>query len=240
MNTVTSDTFFNGRICIKQFENGYRFSLDAVILAGDIRPAVSDTLLDLGTGCGIIPIILAYRFPDIDVIGVEVQKDLADLAKQNVTCNSLNHRILIRSMDMNSVTLRHVDQPVDIITSNPPYRRANSGRINPEPQKAVARHELRITLSQLVASARRLLRTGGKFHAIYPADRMVDLISALRACNMEPKFLRSVHSKSGSAAKLVLVEAVKAGRPGITIKPPLIIYKKDDIYSDEMERMFHP
>lgn len=238
MTSMTTDTFFNGQIRILQHRDGYRFSMDAVLLASQAVPHPGDTVLDLGTGCGIIPLILAFRCPQIRVYGVELQEDLAKVAKLNVEENGLEDRITIHCADMKTLNHKMVSGPVDVVVSNPPYRKANSGRINPNLQRAVARHEIKATLGDVVDTARKMLQSSGRLVVIYPAERMVELISYMRTARIEPKFLRSVHSHSEAKAKRVIVEGKKGGLPGISVGPPLVIYDKNGAYTQEVESMF--
>ncbi|MBU0987479.1 MAG: methyltransferase, partial [Proteobacteria bacterium] len=136
MDALTTDSFFNGRLQIRQPEHGYRFSIDAVLLAGHAAPQPQDLVLDLGTGCGIIPLILAYRNPKIKVYGVEVQQQLADLAGLNVKKNGMEDRIVVCCMDMKELPTDMIPGPMDLVVSNPPYRKALSGRLNPNRQRA--------------------------------------------------------------------------------------------------------
>ncbi|UCD89440.1 MAG: tRNA1(Val) (adenine(37)-N6)-methyltransferase [Desulfobacterales bacterium] len=240
MTSLTTDTFFNGRIRVKQRRNGYRFSIDAVLLAALTIPRPNDKVLDLGTGSGIIPLILAYRYPDISVYGVEVQEDLARMAQLNVKENGMEDRITIHCTDMKTLKHQMVSGPVDVVVSNPPYRKANSGRLNPNQQRAVAQHEIKITLKDVVGTARNLLQTSGRFITIYPAERMTDVLWQMRSVDLEPKSLRMVHPHEQVAAKRVIVEGKKGALPGINIGPPLIIYDQDGAYSEEVESMFNP
>ncbi len=240
MNLMTADTFFNGRIRVKQNRAGYRFSIDAVLIAGQTIPSPGNTVLDLGTGCGIIPLILAYRHPKIKVYGVEVQQQLADLATINVEENRMKDRITIHCMDMKKLKHDMMSGPVDLVVSNPPYRKSESGRINPDQQRAVARHEIKATLSDVVETAQRMLRTAGRFVTVYPAERMADILIQMRSAGLEPKSLRTVHSDRHSDAKLIIVEGKKGGRPGLKIGSPVIIYRKDGSYTDEVQEMFKP
>ena len=240
MNPLTADTFFNGRIRVKQNRAGYRFSIDAVLIAGLTIPSPDDTVLDLGTGCGIIPLILAYRHPKIKVYGIEVQQQLADLAIINVEENRMKDRITIHCMDMKKLKHDMMSGPVDLVVSNPPYRKAESGRINPDQQRAVARHEIKATLSDVVETAQRMLRTAGRFVTVYPAERMADILIQMRSAGLEPKSLRTVHSDRHTDAKLIIVEGKKGGRPGLKIGSPVIIYRKDGSYTDEVKEMFKP
>lgn len=240
MNLLTADTFFNGRIRVKQNRAGYRFSIDAVLIAGLTIPSPDDTVLDLGTGCGIIPLILAYRHPKIKVYGIEVQQQLADLATINVEENRMKDRITIHCMDMKKLKHDMMSGPVDLVVSNPPYRKAESGRINPDQQRAVARHEIKATLSDVVETAQRMLRNAGRFVTVYPAERMADILIQMRSAGLEPKSLRTVHSDRHTDAKLIIVEGKKGGRPGLKIGSPVIIYRKDGSYTDEVQEMFKP
>jgi tRNA1Val (adenine37-N6)-methyltransferase len=237
---LTTDSFFDGRIRIKQHRCGYRFSIDAVILAHHADPKPGDRVVDLGTGCGIVPLILTYRHPDLHVYGIEVQAELAAISERNILDNHMDDRISILHEDMNTLNINMISGPVDLVISNPPYRKANSGRINPDRQRAVARHEIRATLNDVIQTARRILRPFGHFLTIYTADRMTDLFTQLRSASLEPKFLRTIHSALNSEAKLILVEALKGGGPGIKIGPSFIIYQADGSYTAEVESMFAP
>lgn len=239
-NALTVDTFFNGSIRIKQYQAGYRFSIDAVLLAGFAEPSPENTVLDLGTGCGIIPLILAYRHPKIRIYGVEVQERFADLAAQNVKENCLDDRISIHCLDMKMLTPVTTSGPVDVVVSNPPYRKAESGRINPDRQRAIARHEIKISLNDVVETARRMLRTAGKFKTIYTAERTADMVTQMRLAGLEPKSLRIIHSKHNTVGKLIYIEGKKGARPGLKIGPPLIIYNQDGSHTEEVEDMFKP
>jgi tRNA1Val (adenine37-N6)-methyltransferase len=240
MESLTTDSLFNGSIRVKQHGSGYRFSLDAVLLAQHARPSPDHTVLDLGTGCGIIPLILAYRYPKIKVYGVEVQTELADIATLNIVENHMEDRITIYCEDLKRLKQEMTSGPVDLVVTNPPYRKVQSGRLNPDQQRAVAKHELKATLFDVVETARCMLRTSGRFVIIYAAERMVDVIIQMRSAGIEPKYIRVIHSSRQANAKLILVEGKKGGRHGITIGPPLMICRKNGVYSDEVQAMFMP
>jgi tRNA1Val (adenine37-N6)-methyltransferase len=237
---VTHDTFLNGQLRIAQPGSGYRYSIDAVLLAALPRLKPGQSLLDLGTGCGIIPLILAFRNPAVRITGVEVQSELARLAAMNVANNGLQDRVRIIHEDLRRVSPAMVSGPVDWIVSNPPYRRAVSGRINPDTQRALARHEIKVNLPQLIGATRRLLKTGGRFAIIYPGERAVDLFSEMRLAGLEPKWLRCVHSQADGDAKLVLVQAMMGGKPGLKIQKPLVVYGSDGCYSAAVRDMMVP
>jgi tRNA1Val (adenine37-N6)-methyltransferase len=240
MNSYTTDTFFDGKIRITQDRTGYRFSLDAVLLAYFADPRSGDKVLDLGTGCGIIPLILAYRQPHIALYGVEVQTELAELADSNVRENQLEDRITVFCTDMKLLRPDMTAGPVDLVVCNPPFRRQGSGRINPDAQRAVARHEIKANLGEIIQTSHRMLRTAGRLVLIYTAGRLTDILSRMRTDGIEPKFIRMIHSRQDTEAVLILIEGVKGGRPDLKIAPPLIIYDKKTDYTDEVESMFRP
>jgi tRNA1Val (adenine37-N6)-methyltransferase len=240
MNSYTTDTFFNGKIRVTQDRAGYRFSIDAVLLANFADPRSRDKVLDLGTGCGIIPLILAYRQPQIAIYGVEVQTELAELALSNVRENQLEDRITVFCTDMKLLRPSMTVGPVDLVVCNPPFRRQGSGRINPDTQRAVARHEIKANLRDIIQTSHRMLRSAGRLVLIYTAGRLTDILFRMRTDGIEPKFIRMIHSRQDTEAALILVEGVKGGRPDLKIAPPLIIYDKKNDYTDEVESMFRP
>lgn len=235
---LSEDTFFNGRIRIKQSRSGYRYSIDAVLLAAFARVKAHDTVLDLGTGCGIIPIMLAYRNPTLRLYGIEIQKALADLAKINVRENGLEGRIQILWGDLKNIESGAVPRPVDLVVSNPPYRQIGSGRMNPNRQRATARHEITVTLEEVAQTVKNMLGKAGRVAMIYPAERAADIMHTLKKQAIEPKCLRTVHSYADAEAKLILIEGIKGGRPGVKIMHPLILYEKDGRYTDDVLQMF--
>lgn len=240
MSQWTEDRFFNGALCVRQDRKGYRFSIDAAIAAYGVTPKAGETIVDLGTGCGIIPLILAYRYADIRVFGVEIQEALADLARFNINQNQFEKRIKVLHADMRNLQPDLLDSPVEWVVCNPPYRRPNSGRVNPDRQRALARHEININLKQMIQSANRLLSPGGRLVTIYPAERMVEVLCEMHSRRIEPKWIQMIHSRSGESARLVMVRGVKGGRRGITIEDPLIIYEPDGSFTSQIEDMMNP
>lgn len=234
---MAPESLFRGRLKILQKESGYRFSMDALILAHQIPLKDMDVGVDLGTGCGIIPLILAHRSSTARLYGIEVQKDLAELASRNVRLNHMEDRITIVCGDMKDFRSWLEPGVVDVVFSNPPYRKVLSGRINPDPERAVARHEIKGTLADVVYVAEKLLRPSGRLLVIYPAERIADLLARMRAFRLEPKRLRLVHSRQNSDAELVLAEGLKQGNPGVKVVPPLIVHKEDGGYTDEVKEM---
>ena len=240
MPELTTDTLFDGRVRVQQYRNGYRFSTDAVLLAGHLHPRTGDTVIDLGTGCGVIPLILAYRHPEIKITGVEVQTKLAEIATANVTDNGLSDRVDIVCIDLKKYGQTAADLQADVVVSNPPYRKADAGRLNPDPQRAIARHEIMTTLSEVLDTAQRILRNGGKFVSVYTVDRMVEMMNRMQSSRIEPKRVRMIHANLNTDAKMMLIEGIKGARPGLKIAPPLIIHRNDGSYTDEVQKMFKP
>jgi len=237
MSDLTTDTFFKGRLKIKQARTGYRFSIDAVLLAHYVNPRPADTILDLGTGCGIIPLMLAFRHPDVTLYGIEIQASLADLASVNVVANGLENRITILQQDLKNLVPGTLSHRVNTVVCNPPFRKVNSGRLNPHEQRAIARHEIMATLPDVIAAASHMLSLGGRFVIIYAVERLADMLVCMRAAQIEPKRMRMVHSNNGREAKLFLVEGVKGANPGLIIDAPLIIYSQEGTYTEEVAQM---
>jgi tRNA1Val (adenine37-N6)-methyltransferase len=238
---ISEDAIFNGRIRLLQFRSGYRFSIDAVLLAAFIRPGDAETIVDMGAGCGIIPLILAFQNPGVRIIGIEVQDALAELAQKNVVRNEMENRITIRHQDLKTIRRQDFKGPIDRIVSNPPYRKINSGRINPASQKAAARHELSASLNDIMRTSAALLEKGGRFNMIYTAERLTDVLTEMRIHGIEPKQLQMIHSRIQSPSRLFLVSGVSGGNPGgLDILPPLYIYGMDGRYSNDVAAMLSP
>jgi tRNA1Val (adenine37-N6)-methyltransferase len=239
-NNITTDTFFNGRVKVNQKRQGYRFSLDAVLLAAIPKPKPFETVVDIGTGCGVVPILMGFRHPEIRLFGVELQKELADVAMKNVLANRMQDRITILEKDIRQLGQDMVQGPVDWIVSNPPYRPANSGRLNPNSEKAMARHEIHLNLHDLIQASRRLLRTGGRLATIYPSTRLVELFIEMRSAGIEPKWVQYIHSRTVDEAKLVLVQGRMGGNMGLETASPLMIYDADGQYTPAVRQMMDP
>lgn len=238
MASFTTDAFFDGKIKVMQNRGGYRFSIDAVLLAYHAAARPGDKVLDLGTGCGIIALIMASRLAELRIYAVEVQRELAELAAANVRQNQLADRIDVLSTDMKLLRPSMISGPCDLVVSNPPYRRSGSGRINPNSQRALARHEIKASLSDVLQTTRRMLRTAGRFVTIFTAERTADILSQMRIERIEPKMIRMIHSRRDAEARLILVEGLKGGRPGLSVAPPLILYDDSGDYTAEVQRMF--
>lgn len=236
--TETLDTLFEGRLKILQKKRAYRFSIDALLLAHFADPGPKDRIIDLGTGCGILPLILLFRRKASRVIGVEIQPSLADLARRNAALNRFTSRIKTWEKDLKELTTRKLKGVSDLVLSNPPYRRVGSGRINPNQEKAMARHEINATLGDLLRVAYHLLKDRGRLVMIYPATRAAELIKEMAGFHLEPKRMQFVHSKEKDEARLVLVEALKEGRAQVRILPPFVLYDSEGGYTPGARELF--
>ena len=223
----TLDTFFNGRLKIIQKKKGYRFSIDAVLLSQFVKIRKNERVIDLGTGCGILPLLLSQTTKARSFLGVEVQEGLVECAQRNVLLNHIEDSISILQQDLRELSATFEPGSFDVVLSNPPYRKYRTGRINPSLEKAIARHEIKGTLRDLITIASYLLPTGGRCYFIFPATRTVDLLVALRGGRLEPKGLQFVHPHTGEEAKFILVESVKASGVELRIMEPLILHESD-------------
>ncbi|AEB07919.1 Methyltransferase type 11 [Desulfobacca acetoxidans DSM 11109] len=234
----TLEPFGQGRLWVIQKKQGYRFSLDAVLLSGLTDLREPEKVVDLGAGCGILALLLACRFPNSSFVGVELQPSLAALAVRNVRLNGFEGRIEIVQSDMQSLLQLYPPSSFEVVVSNPPYRPLASGRLNPAAERAIARHELQGSLELTARISQHLLGYGGRLYLIYPARRLVHLCRGLRLHRLEPKKMRLIHSLPGEEASLVWIEARKGGREDLKVLPPLVIYRGPGHYSPEMEKIF--
>lgn len=219
-------------VILEQDEAGYRYSIDPFLLVQFFQGVSGAEVVDLGTGVGVIPLLLAQRLAG-NFTGVELQPRPAALARQNVELNGLQERIRILEADLRDHRQLFAPQSVDLVVSNPPFRRLGTGRTAPDPQRASARHELAGGLEEFADAAAYLLKQGGRFGVIYLAERLTHLLTVLAARKLEPKRMRLVHSRAGDPARLVLLEARRNGRPGLQVEAPLYVYDGDG-YSAEL------
>jgi tRNA1Val (adenine37-N6)-methyltransferase len=234
----TPDTIFNGRLKIFQPRKGYRFSIDSVLLAGLTRTRPKDRIADLGTGCGVVSLLLACKNPTAHVTGIEIQKSLVSLARRNVTVNRLSHRVRIIQGDLREVRRGILASPIDLVVSNPPYRELQTGRINPDTEKAVARHEILASLTDVVKAADKLLDQSGRLALIYPARRLPHLFTELGRRGFAPKRLTLIHATLSSTAKLAHLESIRGGGDELVVVKSCTIYRSDGEYTEEVAAMY--
>jgi len=233
----TVDALFEGRIKLYQSRGGYRVSLDAVLLAHFVTLKSAAKVVDLGAGNGAILAMLAHRHPSARLTGIEIQPAMVERACRNVMLNGLEERIKIIAGDVRAIATLAAPESCDVAICNPPYRRALSGRVSPNLEKRIARHEFEGSLGHFLRAGSYLLRKRGRMALVYPAYRCVDLLAAMRAAGIEPKRLRTVHSFAASAASLALVEGRKGGKSEVAVEAPLIVYDGERRYSTEVAAM---
>ncbi|MGD9950804.1 MAG: tRNA1(Val) (adenine(37)-N6)-methyltransferase [Desulfobulbus sp.] len=237
---MTRDTLFAGELICNQPVKGYRFSIDAVLAAQFSLPKRGQRVLDLGCGCGIIGLILAYRIPGLVVHGVELQSELASLARNNILANGFASRMEILEGDVCSLNQVVEAESYDHVFCNPPYGTADGGRINPHSQAAFARHELNGSLEDFIRAAAFSVRNRGHVVFIYPARRGATLLQILFHHRLTPKRMQPIYSYPGpNSARLLLVEAVKNGGEQLEILAPFYIYQQQNgAYSQAMQALY--
>ena len=233
----TLDTLFEGKLKLFQGRSGYRFSLDALLLAHFVTCRRSEKIADLGTGNGVIALILAYLHSSLSITGVETQLSMIDRASRNVRLNEFQERVTISQADVANIQKTFSPESFAAVVCNPPYRRTTSGRISPNVEKKIARHEIAAGLADFLRAGAYLLPIKGRIALVYPALRVVDVLQSMRNANLEPKRLRMVHSFADTKAVLVLTEGVKGARSGIEVLSPLIVYQQGKQYTADVETM---
>jgi tRNA1(Val) A37 N6-methylase TrmN6 len=207
-----------GGLRILQSAELYRFSRDAVLLADFVRVAAGERVCDLGSGSGVIALLLAARTAAREIVGVELQPALYEMSVRSVAYNGLGARVKMLNMPMQNAHEALGCGSMDAVVCNPPYEKAGTGDKSGSDSIAVARHEVTVTLNEVAESAARLLRFGGRFYMIHKSDRLADVFRALSANGLEPKILRLVDTAGSGGPSLVLTEAVKGGKPGLKIR----------------------
>ncbi len=233
------DELFDGRIRIIQKKEGYRFSIDAILLAHVSSQFPADSVIDLGTGSGVIPLILARKTSAPRIVGVEVQKEMADMAGRTIELNGFAERVSILHEDLRNLNKCFAASSFDLVVSNPPYYPLGEGRINPDEPKAIARHELMVKVADIGEVSHYLVKPSGKVIIIFPARRLRELFSVLQKCNLTPELLQVFYSHPHEEARLVLVESRKGGNPELEIKEPFFMYTTEGSYSEEMQKIYN-
>ncbi len=224
-----------GLYCI-QDPDRFCFGMDAVLLSGYATVKENETCLDLGTGTGILPLLLSAKTKGKHFTGLEIQEESAEMASRSVRLNGLEDKIDIVCGDIRNATDIFPRSSFDVITGNPPYMTDLHALKNPNEAKAIARHEVLCTLKEFVASAAALVRPGGRFYMVHRPFRLPEIMEALKEFKLEPKGLRFVHSYLDREPSMVLIESVRGGRPGMDVDAPLIIYEREGVFTDEVRR----
>ena len=219
---------------IIQKTDGFCFGMDAVLLSGFAQVKDGERALDLGTGTGIIPILLEAKTDGKHFTGLEIQEEMADMAARSVLYNHLEDKIEIITGDIKEASRLFGLASFDVVTSNPPYMNDAHGLKNPDMQKAISRHEVLCTLEDVVREASRLLRPGGRFYMVHRPHRLIEIITALTKYKLEPKRMKFVHPYVDKDANMVLIEAVRGGKPMMKLEAPIIVYKEQGVCTDEI------
>lgn len=219
---------------IIQSPEKFCFGMDAVLLSGFAQVKPGGAVLDLGTGTGIIPILLEAKTPAEHLTGLEIQEESADMARRSVELNGLSGKINIVTGDIREADQIFKSASFDVITSNPPYMIDAHGLQNPQEPKAIARHEVCCTLGDVVRIAAKLLKPGGHFFMVHRPFRLAEIITVMTAYKLEPKRLRLVYPFVDKEPNMLLIEGVRGGRPRMTVEKPLIIFEKPGKYTAEI------
>ena len=210
------------------------FGMDAVLLSGFAFVREGENAIDLGTGNGIIPILLAAKTPGKHFTGLEIQHDNVGMAQRSVRLNHIEDRVDIIEGDIKTASTDFGKAAFDVVTSNPPYMIGNHGLVNPDSAKALARHEILCTLEDVVREAALLLKPQGRFYLVHRPFRLAEIMVCLKEHKLEPKRMKLVHPFIDKEPNMVLIEAVRGGKSRMTVEPPLIVYKEEGVYNDEI------
>jgi len=231
------DDLLIGQLKVIQSESEFCFSLDAVLLAHFTTVRQGMNAVDLGTGTGVIAFLLASRGAG-HVTGLEFSQSMAQMATRSVILNKLQDKVEIIQGDLCNIKGLLPAGYYDLVVSNPPYRPVGGGLISPNDKVAMAKHEVTATLQDVVNAAKHLVKTRGRFAMVHLPERMSEILVSMSQAGIEPKRLQLVHSAIGKKPKMLLVEGIRAGKPGLEVLPPLFVYKSDGSYSDEIQKYY--
>ncbi|MBA7671391.1 tRNA1(Val) (adenine(37)-N6)-methyltransferase [subsurface metagenome] len=209
---------------IIQASDSYRFSVDSILLLNFIRVKNYEKIIDLGTGSGIIPLLLFGKRKGLSIYGIEIQKDLADMARRSVELNKLQNCITIIQEDFRNLKNIFKNQQFDVVVSNPPYISLGQGKINPSNRRAIARHEIKCDLDDIISISSYLLKNKGRIYLIYRSAKLIKLVISLKKYGIEPKVIKFIHPQPGENANLVLLEGIKGGKEELKTKYPIFQY----------------
>ena len=230
--------FDNDRVIIYQDNDYFKFSVDSVLLANFVSINLRDRkIMDLACGNAPIPMLLTFKTKAL-IYGVELQKEIYDLAVESVKENKMDKQIHLICDDVKNIYDKFDSDMFDIVTCNPPYFKENGKMINSNMVKCLARHEVSLNLEDILKVSKKILKNGGKLSIVHSSNRLIEIITLFKKYNIEPKKLQFVYPKSGKDSHIILIEGVKNGRPGLKVLSPLIIYDKDGNYNKDILKMF--
>ena len=217
----------------------FKFGIDAILLIDFAKNIKNDAIvMDIGTGTGIIPILLSNKTNLEKIYGVELLEKISKIAIRNVELNKLDKKVEIINDNINNIEKYILRNSLDVIITNPPYKKKNSGIINAIDEKTIARHEIYCEFQDICEKSSELLKNGGELYLIHRPERLVDIIYNLRKYKLEPKILKNIQSYSDSKPTMVLIKAVKNGNSFLTVEEPLIIYEKNGNYTDKIKEIY--
>ncbi len=219
---------------IIQDPDKFCFGMDAVLLSEFASVKPEGRVLDIGTGTGIIPILMEARYGSGQYTGLEIQEESAKMARRSVALNGLEESITIVTGDIKEAEALFEAASFDVITCNPPYMIGQHGLTNPEEPKAIARHEIKCTLEDIISQSARLLVPGGKFYMVHRPFRLAEIISCMTMYRIEPKRMRLVYPYVDKEPNMVLIEGARGGKSRMTVEKPLIVYEKPGVYTREI------
>ncbi len=223
---------------IIQNPNKFCFGMDAVLLTGFAHAEADDRLLDLGTGTGIIPLLMEAKYGCAHLVGLEIQQESADMAVRSVALNGLTDKIEIVVGDIKEADHFFPSASFDCITCNPPYMIGQHGAASPNMQKAIARHEILCTFEDVAAQTARLLKPGGHFFLVHRPFRLAEIMVTFARHRLEPKRMQLVHPYADREPNMVLLEAVRGGRPRMKVEKPLVIFREPGVYMSEIREIY--
>lgn len=215
------------------------FGIDAVLLSGYAKAKKEETVLDLCSGNGIIPILMEAKTECNQFVAIEIQADNVDMAKRSIQLNNLQDKICAIEADVNSLDRIFKPGSFDVITCNPPYMPVGTGYINDYSPKAIARHEIMCNVEQIMRASTTMLKYGGRMYMIHRPNRLADIFAYARAYKLEPKSMRMVQSYTNKEPSMVLLEFAKNGKPMLNVEAPLIIYMADGTYTKEVREIYY-
>lgn len=228
------DELNRNNLMIIQDPSRFCFGMDAVLLSGFAAVREGENAIDLGTGNGIIPILLSAKTKGKHFTGLEIQPENVDIASRSVKYNHLEEKISIVSGDICSASAQFGKSVFDVVTSNPPYMLGQHGLVNPDSAKAIARHEIKCTFEDLARETALLLKPGGRFYLVHRPFRLAEIIVTLTKYKLEPKRMKLVHPFLDKEPNMVLLECVRGGKSRMTVEAPLVVYKEQGAYTDEI------
>jgi tRNA1(Val) A37 N6-methylase TrmN6 len=234
----TLDDLQLGGICVIQKKNAFRFGVDAVLLANFAKIKKGMRVIDLCSGTGVIPFILAGKTEASYISGIEIQEEMVEMANRSVKYNKLEDRVEFISGDLKDLNLLKNMQKAEVVTVNPPYKLKNSGIINSNDKNAIARHEICCTLEDVIIACRIVLKDNGRVYMVHRPERIADILCLMRKHKIEPKTIRMVHPNTKKAPNIVLIEGQRDGGAFLKWEPPLYIYNDNGGYTEEIERIY--